>query len=320
MNSGKVEYLKIEAKGGFVALFPKVGRNQPRTRFAWWLVVAFLMIGIIIHLIPYYFMVTTSLKPNSEALRIPPTLWPEQWTLWAWHGARLPMNALRNSLIIAGATLAISLPVTSLAAYANSKLQQRHTARWFFLFFIGTLMVPLAVTLVPSFLLTRNFPFPMPTAPLIPGTNTPFPVIRTWNTWWALVLPAAFNAFNFLLFKGYFDTIPNSILHAARVDGGSEFNIFRRIVLPMSIPVYAVAVWFQFNAVWEAFLWPTVVLQNGALMPLSVRIAGIINGMESSGNWNMGMAVALLQSIPIVIVFVISREYLMRGIRLRGLK
>ncbi|MBZ0291808.1 MAG: carbohydrate ABC transporter permease [Anaerolineae bacterium] len=303
-----------------MALFPKVGRTQPRTRLAWWLVVTFLIAGIIIHLIPFYFMVSTSLKPNSEALHIPPTLWPQNPTLGAWNGSRLPMNALRNSFIIAGATLAISLPITSMAAYANSKLQHHRTARWFFLFFIGTLMVPLAVTLIPSFLLTRNFPFPLPTAPLIPGTNSPFPVIRTWNTWWALVLPAAFNAFNFLLFKGYFDTIPNSILHAARVDGGSEFNIFRRIVLPMSIPVYAVAAWFQFNTVWDAFLWPTVVLQDGTLIPLSVRIAGIVNGMEDSGNWNTGMAVALLQSIPVVIVFAITREYLMRGIRLKGLK
>ena len=303
-----------------MSLIPRVGRSQPRLRFAWWALVIFLIIGVILHLVPFYFMVTTSLKPNAEALRVPPTLWPETLTFNAWRGARLPMNALQNSLIIVTATLALSLPVTSFAAYANSKLQQPRSARWFFLFFIGTLMVPAAVTLIPTFLLTRNFPFPLPVAPLIPGTETPFPVIRTWNTWWALVLPAAFNAFNFLLFKGYFDTIPNSILQAARVDGGSEFNIFRRIVLPMSVPVYAVAVWFQFNTIWDAFLWPTVVLQNGALMPLSVRVAWALNGLEDSGNWSSGMAVALLQSIPVVIVFVITREYLMRGIRLRGLK
>src|SRR5690606_36181775 len=224
-----------------MALFPKVGRKQPGVRFAWYTVVAILLLGIFLHLLPFYFMITTSFKTTQETFAIPPTLWPQEPSFKAWElifnvttasssSERIrtllpqPMYIyFRNSMIQVLGAMAISLPVTAFAAYANSKLQQGRTARWFFLFFIGTLMLPFAVTLIPSFLLTRNFPFPTPNHPLIPGTENPFPTIRIWNTPWAIIFPAGFNAFNFLLFKGFFDPIPNSILQPPRLDGGSEF-------------------------------------------------------------------------------------------------
>jgi ABC-type glycerol-3-phosphate transport system permease component len=301
-------------------LFPKVGRSAPETRRAFRWVVGLLWLGVILHLLPFYYMLSTSLKPAWEARLTPPTPWPQHLTFEAWESTSLPNRELRNSLIIAAATLCLSLPVTSLAAYANSKLTPPGRARWGFLYFIGTLMVPSVITLIPAFLLTRNFPFPLPVTPSIPGTETPFPVIRTWNTWWALVLPAAFSAFNFLLFKGYFDTIPNSVLGAARVDGASELNIFRRIVLPMSVPVYAVAAWLQFGVVWDAYLWPTVVLRDGELFPLALRVGGMIDAFELSGQPNRAMAWALLNSLPLWIAFLLAREFLMKGIRVRGLR
>jgi len=234
-------------------LFPKVGRQQPRLRFAWWGVIAFLLLGILLHLFPFYFMIITSLKSGLEVFATPLTLWPEEPTTAAWQlvfqmaSGRVeqlmkhPFGVyFLNSLYMTGMSLLIGLPITSLAAYANSKLVRGRVARWLFLFFIGTLMVPGAVTLIPRFLLTRNFPFALPSTPDIPFTDLAFPSLSIWNTYWAVILPGTFAAFQFLLFKGYFDTIPDSVIQAARVDGGSEFNIFRRIVLPMSIPVYAV--------------------------------------------------------------------------------
>ncbi|MFO7170678.1 MAG: carbohydrate ABC transporter permease [Chloroflexota bacterium] len=343
-----------------MALFPKVGREQPSLRLPYWLVVTFLCLGVLLHLFPFYYMLVLSVTPARETLSTTPVLWPQEPTGAAWRlvfdvvtrsstnqQARdlmpHPMSVyLINSLVMAFGTLALSLPITSLAAYANSKLQQGRGARWWFLFFIGTLMVPMAVTLIPSFLLTRNFPFPLPQPPNIPGTNTPFPVIRIWDTPWAVIIPGVFNAFNFLLFKGFFDTIPNSIIQAARVDGGSEFNIFRRIVFPMSVPVYAVAAWLQFGAVWDSYLWPLVVFQSPEKIPTSVAIANLMNRfiqagtttpeqayarneamreiMEAGLSWNGLMVLGLLQTIPIFIMFIICREYLLRGIRLRGLK
>jgi ABC-type glycerol-3-phosphate transport system permease component len=338
-----------------MALFPKVGREQPKLKFAWWLLVAFLVLGVLLHLFPFYFMIITSFKSGLEVFARPPTMWPREPTTAAWEliyrMASGQMTQImqqpfwvyfRNSLIMAFGTLALSLPITSLAAYANSKLQRGVAARWSFLFFIGTLMVPFAVTLIPAFLLTRNFPFAMPVVPTVPGTDTPFPILRIWNTHWAVIIPGVFNAFNFLLFKGFFDTIPNSIIQAARVDGGSEINIFRRIVFPMSIPVYAVCAWIQFSAVWDSFLWPVVVLQSSDQLPTSVAIYNIMNRLSAAGatdagqamgqsqamadllaaglSWNGLMVLGLLQTAPIFIMFVLCREYILKGIRIRGLK
>ncbi|MBN8639178.1 MAG: carbohydrate ABC transporter permease, partial [Anaerolineae bacterium] len=247
-----------------------------------------------------------------------------------------------NSCLMSFGTLALSLPITAFAAYANSKLQKGRGARWSFLFFIGTLMVPAAVTLIPSFLLVRNFPFPLPQVPNIPGTETPFPVLRTWNTAWAVIIPGVFSAFNFLLFKGFFDTIPNSIIQAARVDGGSEFNIFRRIVLPMSIPVFAVAAYMQFSGVWDSFMWPLLVIQDPTKAPMSVAIYNLVNAFSSTGtmssggafaqneriralqdaglSWNGLVVLGILQTIPIFLMFIVSRNYLLKGVKIRGLK
>jgi ABC-type glycerol-3-phosphate transport system permease component len=336
-----------------MSLFPKVGRSQPSLRITYGLVVAILVIGVFMHLIPFYFMIVTSLKSAPEIMRVPPTLFPQEPTLKAWELVfrisaqndllRQPLHVyFRNSCVMAFGTLLLSLPITAFAAYANSKLQQGRGARWSFLFFIGTLMVPAAVTLIPSFLLTRNFPFPLPQVPNMPGTETPFPVLRTWNTAWAVIIPGVFNAFNFLLFKGFFDTIPNSIIQAARVDGGSELNIFRRIVLPMSIPVFAVAAYLQFSGVWDSFMWPLLVIQDPTQAPMSVAIYNLMNAFSSSStlspqaalatnerirqlqeaglSWNGLVVLGILQTIPIFLMFVVSRNYLLKGVKIRGLK
>lgn len=337
-----------------MSLFPSVGRKQPKLRLAWWAVMTLLWVGVILHLIPFYIMISTSLKPAAEAMAIPPTLWPKEPTLVGWKlvwnlsdiaKSLLPQPLSRyflNSLIMTFGVLLLSIPVTSLAAYASSKLIKGRIARPLFIFFIGTMMLPGIVTLIPSFLLTRNFPFPMPVAPNIPGTEIAFPTLRIWNTFWAVILPAGFSAGNFLLFKGFFDGIPDSIINAARVDGGSEFNIFRRIIFPMSLPVYAVTAYFTFGGVWESYLWPLVVIQDSAIAPLPLAIrrvadafsyAGTTSPMTALGagsslgplmqeglSWNGLMVLGLLQALPVFIFFIIAREYLLKGVRIQGLK
>ncbi|MCB9452808.1 MAG: carbohydrate ABC transporter permease [Anaerolineaceae bacterium] len=337
-----------------MSLFPVVGRKQPRLRFAWWMVVALLCLGVFMHLIPFFIMISTSFKPATEAMAMPPTLLPKEPTLAGWN---LVLNMAAeaktlisqplgvyflNSVIMTVGTLLISIPITSMSAYATSKLLKGRSARFMFIFFIGTLMLPGIVTLIPSYLLTRNFPFPLPVAPVIPGTDTAFPTIRIWNTFLAIIIPGGFSAGNFLLFKGFFDGIPDSIINAARVDGGSEFNIFRRIILPMSIPVFAVTIYFQFSGTWDSYLWPLVVIQDSKIAPLTLAIrrlvdaftyAGTTNAQTALGqsanvsnlvdqglSWNGLMVLGLLQAIPVFIFFIIVREYLMKGVRIQGLK
>ena len=345
-----------------MSLFPRVGRKQWSLRIAWWAMAAFLAVGVLLHLFPFYYMIVMSFTSAQELISPKPVFWPKEPTTVAWQlvwtvvsrdltgslgeAATLLQQPLyvyfRNSMFITLMTLALSLPVTSMAAYANSKLMRGRAKRWSFIFFIGTMMIPGIVTLIPAYLLTINFPFPWPQVPNIPGTGKPFPTITLFNTPWAVIIPAVYNAFNFLNFKGFFDTIPDSVINAARVDGGSEFNIFRRIVLPMSVPVYAVCAWFSFTGQWSNYLWPLITIQDQKKQTMTVAIAKMVQeftrqqgGMDASAaldnpqlrkmleaglSWNGLVVLGLLQSIPIFIMFIICREYLMKGIRIRGFR
>ncbi len=337
-----------------MALFPVVGRKQPHLRFAWWLVVSILCLGILLHLVPFYFMITTSLKSGFETLASPPTLWPRQPTLNAWNlvfnfiskglFAAPDQNFLVyfwNSLFIAFMTLLISTPITAFAAYATSKLLRGPKARWIFFFFIGTMVIPGVVTLVPTYLLVNHFPYPVSYVPELPSGDQ-YPYISFFDQPWAIILPMVFNATGFLYFKAYFDTVPDSVINAARVDGGSDVNIFRRIVLPMSIPVFAVVMSAQFNVVWDSYLFPSLVLQSPSKLTITVAVYKLINAFTQAGSistasalsqslaaarlaqegytWNGVMVLSILQSIPVFIVFIISFRYLLRGVRIRGLK
>ncbi len=346
-----------------MALFPKVGRSQPKMRIAWNIMLALLGFGVITHLFPFYFMLVTSFTPAIDIMTSnTPNFWPLHPTLAAWKlvyqwaanngaGALIDNSASEpfwiyfwNSLFITFMTLLLSIPTTALAAYANSKLLRGPLARWSFLFFIGTLMVPAAVTILPSLFLTLNFPFAVPGGSVhnLPGTYNPVPTLSMFNTPWAVIVVGIFNAYNFLIFKGYFDTIPNSVLQAARVDGGSEFNIFRRIVFPMSVPVFSVISWIQFQAVWDSYLWPSLVIADNSKAPTSLAIYTVMNDFVTSGvterasafsqteamkaalgaglSWNGLMVLGILQTLPIFLMFLFCREYLLRGVRIQGLK
>jgi ABC-type glycerol-3-phosphate transport system permease component len=343
-------------------LFPKVGRNQLALRIGWWLMIGLLSIGVISHLIPFYIMLVTSITPALDTMSNVPTLWTSHPTFVAWKlvyqwasntgigtviGGADPQPFgvyFWNSLFVTAVTLIVSIPITSAAAYATSKLLRGPLARWSFLFFIGTLMVPQAVILLPSLLLVNFFPFALPygSIPNLPGSDQPFPTLSFFDTPWAIIVVGIFSAYNYVIFKGYFDTIPNSVLQAARVDGGSEFNIFRRIVFPMSIPVYSVVAWIQFSSVWDSFLWPQLVISDNSKATTALAIYNVMNNFVSSGvmdrgaalaqdaamrsamaaglSWNGLMVLGLLQTIPIFLMFILSREYLLRGVRLQGLK
>jgi len=329
-------------------LIAKVGRQKGKVRLLMGLITVFLWTGIFLHLFPVWWMITTSIKPFAEIYQFPPSLWPRnptfvpyklifQLTVGTLGPLEYPVYVyLKNSCIITGAVLGIQIPVTSLLAYAISKLYGHRWNRLLFLYCIGTLMIPASVALVPSYLIIQHFPFPTRHIPMIPFTNIRFPSINFLNTYWAVILPSCYGAFNFLLFKGFFDGIPNELINAARLDGSSEIGIFRRIVLPLSRPVFAVTSYFTFAGVWNSFLWPLMVLQKNKLYPLSVLIykfQAALQGpvtkpvdevsrrlLASGIGVNGLMVIAIIESIPVFIMFVIFREELMKGIKLRGFK
>jgi len=329
-----------------MSLIPKVGRKKIKVRFLVGGITLFLWIGVFIHLFPVWWMFITSIKPYAEVYQFPPSLWPHRPTfviytlifhggLDKWGVMSLPLSVfLKNSCIITGGTMFIQILVTSILAYALSKLYGPKWSRVIFLYCIGTLMIPGSVALVPSYLIIKHFPFPTRHIPNIPFTNMKFPSFNFFNTYWAVILPASYSAFTFLLFKGFFDGIPDELINAARLDGASEISIFRRIVLPISKPVFAVVAYLTFSGSWNSFLWPLMVLQDYKLWPLSVYIYTLQQGIQETipvdaesrqiielGRGINGlMAISMIESIPVFIMFIIFREQLMKGIKLRGFK
>jgi multiple sugar transport system permease protein len=337
-------------------LIPKVGRRHTRTRLLLISITCFLCLGVGLHLFQFWWMVASSLKPTREIFEEPFRMWPKEPSLASYKllfasitasGLNLNVDVfrypmwvyLRNSILISVATVLLQIPVTAAVAYAISKL---HTPRWsrlLFLFCIGTLMIPGEVSIIPRFLLLSHFPWPSRQIPPIPFTDTTMPSLSFVGSYWGVILPAGFNAFNLLLFKGFFDTIPDELIDAARIDGAGEFSVFTRIMLPLSLPILAVTVYFTFTAAWNSFLGPWIMLMSEqGKWPLSIVLYKLqfflTNWQPSEGSmdpaiqklvasgvgFNALMALSVVESIPIFLAFLLFREQLMKGIRLSGFR
>jgi multiple sugar transport system permease protein len=318
-----------------VPLIPQVGRKRLKSRLQLNGIAVFLWFGVLLHLFPVVWMISASLKSTAEIFDQPFRLWPEHPNAASYRLLfasitptgfnlstdvfRYPMQVyLQNSLFIAALTVLIQIPITAMAAYAVSKLHAPRTAKWLFFFFIGTLMVPGQIAIVPRFLLLSHFPWPTRDVPMIPFTDVAFPAISFVGTYWGVILPAAFNAFNFLLFKGFFDTLPTDVIEAARIDGASELTTLRVVMLPLARPVVAVTTYFAFTSAWNDFLGPWIMLMSEqGKWPLSVVLYKLqffltswqpsqgsmdpaVQTLISSGvGFNALMALAVVESIQI---------------------
>ena len=323
-------------------LIPKIGRKKRSVRIILIGITTFLWLGVVLHLFPFYWAIAVSVTPPADAYKLPPDFFPSHpdflvyksifsdtftlfmpFPLWVY---------IKNSFIMTGGIMAIQIPLMALVAYSLSKLISAKWSRIVFLFFIGIMFVPSSLTIISRYLLLRYFPF-------ISKGAAKFPSYNFLDSYWSVILPATFSGFSVLLFKGFFDTIPNELLNAARLDGASEIGIFRRIVLPLSKSVFAVVCYFTFIGSWNNFLWPLIVLTKRKLYPLSLMIYNLQTKLEASFRSEVGaesymagealemgygytalMAVAIIEAIPVFFMFIIFREQIMKGVRLRGFK
>jgi ABC-type glycerol-3-phosphate transport system permease component len=337
-------------------LIPAVGRKNRRTRLLILGIGLLLWTGVLLHLFPFWWMVISSLKPTMEIFERPFQLWPSKPSLASYQlltstvtvtGDNINLDVFRypmwtylwNSMLIAAGTVLLQIPITAAAAYAITKLHTPAWSRLLFLFCIGTLMIPTEISVVPRFLLLSHFPWPTRDIPFLPFSDAQFPSISFIGSLWGVILPAGFGAFNLLLFKGFFETIPDDLIEAARIDGASELAVLRSIVLPMARPIVAVTTYFCFTAAWNSFLGPWIILMSEQnRWPLSVVLYKlqmfltswqpsqggmdpVIQRLMNSGiGYNALMAMSVMESIPIFIAFVLFREQLMKGVRLSGFR
>ena len=259
----------------------------------------FLISGSAAMLLPFIWMLSTSLKTPPQIFTYPPVWLPDPI---AWGNYRETVSVMPfgrfylNSLIVASSITVLQLLTSSLAAFAFARLRFRGRNA-LFLLYLATLMIPFQVTMLPNFILMSW--------------------LRWFDTYQALILPPAFSAFSTFLLRQYFLGLPLDLDEAARIDGASSFRIWWQIVLPLSGPVLAALMIFVFLNNWNDFLWPLVITDSIEMRTLPVGLS-ILQG-QYSVRWNLLMAGSVIAMLPVLIVYILGQKLFIQGFTMSGL-
>jgi multiple sugar transport system permease protein len=266
-------------------------------------VVAIVVIFTLLFIGPLYWMVTGALKTGQEIAQAPPTLFPQHPNLQNYVDAWTRLNLgklLFNTFYYAFGALIFQLVFDTAAAYALSKLRPKFGNTILGLMLV-TLMIPAMVLIIPQYVTVIDLPILH-----INLLDSPF----------AIILPSVANAFNIFLLKRFFDSIPEDLMAAARIDGASSLRTLWSIILPMSRPILGVVSIFAVTAVWKDFLWPKLVMPSPETRTVSVGIYAFAGGTGQ----NVVVAAAVIAAIPTVIFFLIFQKNIVGGLTTGGVK
>jgi multiple sugar transport system permease protein len=259
-----------------------------------------LVLLAILTLFPLLWMVSASFMPPGAANTLPPPLLPRHPTLEHYVALFTRLDLLRNllnSLLISSVTTVLSLFINALAGYAFAKLRFGGRDRMFGLLVAG-LVVPAQVGMLPLFLMVRGLGL----------VNTP----------WGVMIAALASIFGIFMIRQYALSIPDELLDAARVDGASEFLIFRKIVLPLLRPILVTLAAFSFLGTWNDFLWPLIVLSDERKFTLPVALASLVG--EHVQDTELMMAGAVVTVIPVLALFLVLQRSYIRGVMMGSVK
>lgn len=249
---------------------------------------------------PFLWTISTSLKNIDEVFVYPPKWLPSalKWSNYTSLWRAFPMDRwMFNSAYIVVLTVLGKLLLSSTAAYAFARL--RFPGRdYIFYGFLTALMIPWEVTLIPGFVLMRQL---------------------GWiDTHLALIVPGLNDVFGIFLLRQFFLSLPRELEEAARIDGAGYFTVFRRVILPLSKPALAVVAVLGFMGVWNAFLWPLIMIDstNKFTLPVGLQLLNSQHGTD----WTILMAGDVIGLIPVVIVYLAAQKHFVQGITMTGLK
>ncbi len=267
---------------------------------AWWIYVL-LIIGLLLLVGPFIWMILGSFKTTGELRQVPPTWLPEHWTTANYEQLFSRQNFARfflNSTVVAFFVTAGNVIFCSMLGYALAKLSFPGK-RILFAVVLITLMVPGVVTFMPLFVLVAN--------------------LNLVNTHAGLILPFLAGAFGVFLMRQFISGIPDELLDAARVDGAGEHYIFWRIVMPLCGPALATLTILTFLASWNSFLGPLVVATSEDMFTLPVAVAFLATG-QTETNVALLMAGSVIVILPVIIVFILLQRHFTQGIAMTGFK
>jgi len=257
-----------------------------------------LFLGGIVMISPFIFMISSSLKTADQIYDL--RLIPERPTLANYVDLFANSPFLRwfwNSFITSSIVTFSVLFFDSLIGYVLCKYNFRGRT-FVFVAILSTLMIPTEMLVIPWYVMSANF---------------------GWiDTYWGIMFPGLMTGFGVFLMKQFFESVPDELLDAARIDGLSEFRIWWEIAMPLVMPALSALAIFTFLGNWTAFLWPLIVTNSRELYTVPVGLASFAG--ENLTRWEVVMTGAAVSTIPTLIVFIVLQKYIVRGVVLSGLK
>ena len=257
-----------------------------------------LLLGGVVMVTPLLWMFSTSLKYPHEVYNL--KLIPDEPTLdnylFLFKESRFFLWFL-NSLLIATATTLSVLFFDSLAGYVLCKFDFRGR-RVVFIAILSTLMIPTEMLVIPWYIMSKNF---------------------GWlDSYWGIAFPGLMTGFGTFLMKQFFETVPDDFIHAARIDGLNELQIWWEVAMPLVTPALSALAIFVFLGNWTAFIWPLIVTNSQELYTIPVGLASFSG--EYTTEWELIMTGAAVATLPTLLVFLLLQRYIVRGVMLAGLK
>lgn len=253
-------------------------------------------------ILPFVWMISTSLKGYHEIFRYPPTWIPDtiRWSNYLEVWKLAPFGRFyANSIIVAVVTTGGQVLTGVLAAYAFARMEFWGRDKMFLLF-LATLMVPAQVTLIPTYIVMSQ--------------------IGWIDSFQALIVPFIASAFSVFLLRQFFLTIPKELEEAAIVDGCSKLRFIFGILIPLAKPAIASVSLFAFLGSWNSYLWPLIVVNSNQMRTLPIGLRYFVSQQGGGSEWHYLMAASLIVMLPVLIVFFLAQKQFIEGIAKSGIK
>ncbi len=257
-------------------------------------------LGAVLNLFPFYWLITSSFKTSAGIFKMPPEWFPPTFHYKNYIDLFVGQPAFRwafNSILVSVVTTLMVVICSSLAAYAFSKLEFKGKNILFALF-IGALMIPKEIFIVPLFQIILKF--------------------NLSDSYMGMILPNVATTFGVFLLKGFFDSVPDSIRESGRLDGAKEMTIFIKLIMPIVKPGIGALFILNFVNVWNDYLWQMLIARSKDMMTLMVGTASIMQ--EISPNYAYKMAGATVASLPMLLIFIFFQRYFTKGITMGAVK
>ena len=264
-----------------------------------WTYVMLIVISVIF-LAPIAWIVLSSFKSSAEIFRFPPTLFPKSFSIQNYVNAFSEGNFVRyfaNTTFVTVVSTILCVVISLMAGYVFAKYNFKGNNALFILF-VSTLMLPLEVQMIPTFLMIKKF--------------------GLYNSFWGLIIPPAATPAGIFLVRQYFLSVPNELMQAARIDGASETQIFLRIMLPIAKPVTTSIAVFSVLWRWNDYMWPLLVIRDPSKYTVQLALANFAG--QYSIDWEMLLAMSVVTMIPMLIVFLVFQKSFIKGMTTSGLK